>query len=215
MKHRVNPIVGFMLKFVVLYGSLMILWPVVYGPYCAFFRGVGDLAFRTFWSTDVIRFEGFPYEERKGENDTRVEVHRKRSPRAKGRNICARDVAYLSTAVFTTLVLASPISWRRRGRAFLVGACLLHVFIVLRLTILIAAMSSGNTPDPWLAHDSFWTRAVWAAIWRLSLGQPVGYIAAVLIWVLVSLRREDLELFISGKRAMPILALEGTRKQSL
>ena len=193
-------IVGFFLKFVVLYGVLMYLWPVVYGPYCAFFRGGGELAFRAFWSTDVIRFEGFPYEERKAENDTRVFVARRGSPQKKAMNICARDVAYLSTAVFTTLVLASPISWRRRGRAFLVGACLLHVFIVLRLTIVIAAISSYNTPDPWLMGDSFWTKAAHAAIPRLSLGQPVGYIAAILIWMLVSLRREDLAMFGPMKR---------------
>lgn len=195
-----RPIVGFFLKFVLVYGVLMALWPVVFDEYRAFFKTGGEFVFRVIWPRDTIRFEPLPEREKGTGNETKVWVVRRDGSGGKKMSICIRDIGYLSTVVFVALVFAAPVSWSRRGRAFLWGLLLLHVVIVLRITVLVSFFSSLIEPDSWLKGQTFWSRTAYAALWRLALGQPLAYISAVLVWILVTLRREDLAMVLS---AMP------------
>jgi hypothetical protein len=193
-----RPIFGFFLKFVLVYGVLMALWPVVFDGYRAFFKTGGEFVFRVIWPRDTVRFEPLPEREKLTGNETKVFVVRRDGSGGKKMSMCIRDIGYLSTVVFVALVFAAPVSWSRRGRAFLWGLLLLHVVIVLRVTVLVAFFSSLIEPDSWLKGQTFWSRTAYAALWRLALGQPLAYISAVLVWILVTLRREDLAMVLSA-----------------
>jgi hypothetical protein len=48
--------------------------------------------------------------------------------------------------------------------------------------------------------ETFWAKTLRGTVGRLSVGLAVSYIAPIVIWALVSLRREYLEMIIPGLR---------------
>ena len=117
-------------------------------------------------------------------------------------------MAYLSTAVLTGLILATPIPWSRRGPALFWGIILLHAFVALRLATLIIFGFALDTPGPLALPDAFWGRTLRAVIVTFSVGQGLSYIFPILIWMLVSLRREDLAMILPARRLSSLAGAE-------
>lgn len=198
-----KPIIGFFLRFVLLYGVLMGLWPVAYDAYGVFFKGGTELLYGSLGSSRAVQLRPLPPAERLDENDTQLIFKTGASRNWNSTKISVRDIGYLSTVVVVSLCLATPIPWRRRFRALLAGLVLLHAVIAMRLGILIAALFNWASPDPWFTPDTFWGKAVDAGIVRFALGQPIAYIVSILIWMLVSLRRDDLTMILSRRGGRP------------
>ena len=116
----------------------------------------------------------------------------------------------MSSATLAGLILATPIPWPRRGRAFFWGMILLHAFVALRLATLIIYGFTLDTPGPLALPDAFWGRTLRAVILTFSVGQGLSYIVPILIWMLVSLRREDLAMILPGRR---LSSLAGAEKE--
>ncbi len=198
-----KPIIGFFLRFVLLYGVLMGLWPVAYDAYGVYFKGCTELLYGSLGSSRKVELRPLPPAERLDENDTQLIFKTGASRNWNVTKISVRDVGYLSTVVVISLCIATPIPWRRRLRALLAGLVLLHAVIALRLGLLIAALFNWASPNPWFTPDTFWGKAVDAGVVRFALGQPIAYIVAILIWMLVALHRDDLTLILSGQRGRP------------
>lgn len=196
-------IIGFFIRFILLYGVLMGLWPVAYDTYGVFFKGGTELLYGSLGSSRAVQLRPLPPSERLDENDTQLVFKTGASRNWRSTKISVRDIGYLSTTVLVGLIVATPIPWRRRVRALLAGMVLLHGVIALRLGILIAALFDRTSPAPWITPDTFWGKAVDAGIVRFSLGQPIAYIVSILIWMLVSLHRDDLTMILSGRRNSP------------
>ncbi len=196
-------IIGFFIRFILLYGVLMGLWPVAYDSYGVFFKGGAELLYGSLGSSRAVQLRPLPPSERLDDNDTQLVFKTGASRNWRSTKISVRDIGYLSTTVLVGLVIATPIPWRRRVRALLAGLVLLHGVMALRLGILIAALFDRVSPAPWITPDSFWGKAVDAGIVRFSLGQPIAYIVSILIWILVSLHRDDLTMILSGRRNPP------------
>lgn len=195
---RPKVIVGILVRFVIVYGALMALWPVAADEYGAFFRAGGELIFGSFGSTRTVRFRTLT--EPDGTNDTSFRIINRTSGEWTKLNTSSRYMGYFSTGVLAGLVLATPIPWRRRARALLWGLLLLHGFISLRLGILIGYACTLETSGPLVLSQAFWARSLRAAVGFLTIGLAVSYIVPILIWALVSLRREDLAMIIPGQR---------------
>ena len=97
-------------------------------------------------------------------------------------------VSPLPSAILAVLVLATPLPWRRRGRALVWGLLLIQVFIVFRLTLLL--LDGGFAADK--AYALFTPGPF--ADWAISNGRTIfcnnptiSWLFPVFVWFLVLL----------------------------
>jgi hypothetical protein len=122
---------GFVLRALLFYGLLVLLWPVVrheygrvYGPAAERLAGVLELRqpiwLRPYGGPDprvnhfVLTREG-----RRGE--VRTYLHR------------SEHLSYMAGALLAALVLATPVAWSQRSRLLLAGFLLLGLYLTVRL----------------------------------------------------------------------------------
>ncbi len=191
-------IVGFFLRFLIVYAVLMALWPAVGDVYGSLFRTGGKSLFGPFPSSGQVRFEHLPDAE--GMNDTRIWVRRPGLRKWRRFRVSSRHMGYLSTALLTGLLVATPLPWRRRTRAIIWGLLVVHVFIALRQGIVVAYGLHLNTGVPQMLRDPYWSNPLRIGVEFLAGGPGSSCIAAILIWILVSLRREDLAMILPAHR---------------
>ena len=93
---------------------------------------------------------------------------------------------WLPVALLMALILATPISWRRRGVAILLGVLCMHVVILLALRFIIwnesMEISLVTLPPFWKTISNGFRDAL---ITQFNPAIPV------LIWILVTFRRGD------------------------
>jgi len=191
-------LIGFVCRFVLIYGLLIAPWPYVTEAYAQFFRAGGNFLFGSFGSNGLVLFEAHPRADRV--IDTSIELYNReqigQSP-AGGTFVIqaiasSRYMGYLNTAFVIALILATPIPWRRRGWALLWGVILIHGFIAFTLAILI--IYSYYQPSPVLPPieiSPFLQGYVSLIYHELNSSLNFCLIMAVFIWLLVSFRRED------------------------
>lgn len=195
---RTRPVLGSLLRFFLLYGLLMAPWPGVRDFYRDRFVGGSGFAFGLVVSRKTVAIG--PNDPHVGAQDTVVEVrHPKRGPLQL--KINSGEVAYLPTAILISLIVASPMSKRRRLGALVAGLVLVNVFILLRLAVMMQYVATlpmpGNPSDP----VSLWIKTVSAAAIFVGVGPGFSCIVAVMIWVIVLVRKEDLEMLLPAKAA--------------
>jgi hypothetical protein len=100
-------------------------------------------------------------------------------------------MAYLPTALLIALVLATGIGWRRRLWALAWGLLWVHVFIAFLMGVMIVVVIWANPELDLFQASQSWQKAVW--LLNECFGNRVGtpLIMAVLIWMVVTFRRED------------------------
>lgn len=198
MMLRNKAIAGFVLWFLLVYGLLMAPWPGLQNAYRAAYLDAGQFVFQTLTSPDTIRFKAPDVVE--GEVDTVVLVRYREAGVWITLGINSRQGAYLPTVVLASLILATPVPWSRRGVSLLLGLVLVHLFIVVRLTIVVLSayffMWGLNTG----ADASLWTKVFVAGVKFAATGQGLGYIVPTIIWVLVAIPREQLNRILSERR---------------
>jgi len=180
--------------------------------YAYLFRGAGNVLFTGFWfwPEGKVRFLNLyapdqaslinelipgelPEEYRplqpEGVKDTLMVLMNHRTPASIGQLRTSSRSAYWPTAMLIALVLATPLSWSRKGWALLWGLTLIHVFIALRLTL---TLLGGGFAVPEKAYALFHPAAFWQRV--LTGGQnvladnpTVSFVVPVFIWFLVAL----------------------------
>lgn len=180
-------IAGFGLRFALAYAALILAWPLlahVHRPaYCAlgntlFGGGEASARFRTIEGAGNLDIEvrltkrGPPLVSAVMKNDSRL-------------------VGYMPLVSLVALVLASPIPWRRRRKALLIGLALVTAFVALRMSIPIRR--DFSRPDALqVHHPGAFGRWLLDVSERALLDAPASFfVVPVLIWVLVAFRRED------------------------
>ena len=185
-----NPSVGgFLVRFLLVFGVLLVPWPGLGHAYAVLFRAGGDLVLGSFPSGVDVRFRPLPEGEAKWNTEL---VVRNRQTQAVGSvPMSSRSMGYVPTAVLVGLVLATPIPWPRRRRALFWGLILVHGFVVLRLGLVILdGLSRSDALAPFI-WGPFWGKVLSRAAPALGHTPAGSYIVPVLIWVFVSFRRRD------------------------
>ncbi len=114
-----------------------------------------------------------------------------------------RGIGWVPTAFFAALVLATPVPWRRRGRALAWGLGAMHAFVLLTLGVHILKYSGGGTGAVIDGLDETLVNQI-----------DAGFFAAALIWILVTLRLEDLKgLFEQRPDTKAAIADKGLKSQ--
>ncbi|MFA5239320.1 MAG: hypothetical protein WC476_06385 [Phycisphaerae bacterium] len=188
-------IIVFFCAFVLIYVPLMVPWPglALAAVYSKFYRTAAAFLFEPLAPEGAVRFQ--PLSD--VENDIRIIFYTRDQTGRPGKMLPvghidhnSRREGYIYVAFLTALILAGPISWRRKGWALLLGMILIHAFIIFKLAIWIA-YGLNKEPLSLLALTPFWKKALLLAIQVFAGNLTFGLVVSVFIWFLVSFRRQD------------------------
>lgn len=187
-----RPLFGALGRMVVLYVVLLALWPVVGGAYSAAFRAVGEAVFGSFGSDGVVKFRGADASVSGGVHENKMHLWNRRNPNAVfPMTNSTRYVGYLPTILVVVLIVATPVSWGRRGWALLGGMAIVHCFIAIRLGVVLLGAFCGDAPWRIWQPSAFWQSVLTTTGEGLSNSPPISFIVPVLIWLMVTVRRDD------------------------
>jgi len=196
---------GFLGRFALLYGLLIIPWPGFNAAYARFFRGLGDLTFAHESGKRLVRFEPVPAELHHVLGTrivlaNRDQIDRNGNGLVKYLELDTRGVGWVPTALLVALVLASPVSLRRRCWALLWGLGAVHGFVLLSVAVYIWN-NSAELHLLALGPIGNWIVAGLTETLTAQLG--ASFLVPVLIWALATLRWQDFGPGPAGRVAAP------------
>ncbi len=181
-------IAGFFVRLFLVYGLLVVPWPELKAGYASLYRAVATAVFGSLIPGGAVRFEPMldPY----SKYDTDLHFLNTRSGARQRAAISTRDPAYFQTIFLVSLVLATPLPWRRRWWALVSGLTLVHG--VIFCTVLVMLLYGFTRPQlALLAPGPPWGSLLSVAH-RLAAGDTVGLLCVpVFIWILVAFRGAD------------------------
>ncbi len=128
------------LRFVLVYTIFLLPWLGLSSGFATVYRDVGEWLFQSAGAPDyAVRFQA---DESSAGTDTRLilinvtldNLNQAIPPQKMG-GLSSRSGGYTQLTFFIALVLAAPITWRRRGLALLIGGSVLLIFIWLKLLL--------------------------------------------------------------------------------
>ena len=182
---------GFFLRLILIYGLLIVPWPGLNPGYLTFFRAGGNLLFGSFGPSATVRFvdESPPQDSW----STKLTFENRLNGRGGGIYYEARQ-GYLATALVSALILATPVSRRRKGWAILWGLLLANAFVALRIHLgLLDLFSRPGDPMAMFSFSPFWKDALQLSVLISTASPELTFVVPVFIWIVVTLRRGDLE----------------------
>jgi hypothetical protein len=194
MTLHAKSILGFVFRFAVIYGLLIVPWPGWNDLYGRYFESLGEMAFAREGGKGVVHFEPHPLQHGFTSLTSQMTVHNPDPDLPPGRikaemvGLDTRSIGWVPTALTLALILATPIPWTRRIRALLVGLILIHAFILFSLQACIwnkSADLSITTLTP------FWKYVVDGLDYTLMTQLGASFSVPVIIWILVTFRRQD------------------------
>ena len=133
-----GPAMGFLLRFVAIFGLLIVPWPGWNQAYSHYFQSLGQMVFNP--SGETRRMVVFaPASGKIPGMDTRLTLENAELADSTGKGLVeateldSRSIGWVPTALTAALVLATPIPWRRRLIALAGGLVLIHLFIFFTL----------------------------------------------------------------------------------
>ena len=175
-------IAAFAVKFLVIYGALAASWPLSGRAYAFFLRESGKVLFEAVGARNHahIRAPTTP----DGIHDIVLFVRDNAAGQAVEDIVSSWQIGFQPTSVFVGLVVATPVSMRRRIWALFAGLVMVHAFVLTRLG---TCMILG----PVVLPGTYWTNALLFSVSYFLYGYGVSCFAPVLIWLAVTVRRED------------------------
>jgi len=208
---RNRQIANFLYWFALVYVLLLLPWPGFREAYSAYFRRFGGMVFAGENVQSEVTFEpAGPNSLRP--KDTRVVIVNKAlmnydgSGPVRNLNFDAVAVGWRPLALLAALIIATPISWRRRIRALAFGTFGLHAFLLLFLGV---AIWNEATEVSLVTLTPFWKSV--ASGFKAIMTSQLNLCLPVLIWVLVTFRAADriVALSIESKDYKPEKCCDG------
>ncbi len=201
----------FLITATVIFVVLILPWPGLRSFYAAGYRSGVDLLFRDFGKGGLVAVlpgheSGIPPPDGDRHKDT-VMICLKQDVEVKEKVLAVFTdswlTAYLPTAKLIALVLATPIAWHRRWSALFFGLILLYGFVAARVGLLL--LYAYSTPSPYRLYEpaAFWMGVLSWLRENLALSTSALFLGPVLIWVLVTLRLDDVRKFHGGTPPAP------------
>ncbi len=189
---RLKAVARFLGCFVVYYGLLIAPWPGWNAVYGRGFRALNQAVFASNQHR-ILRFEATDRFRRP--IDTQITLANLDRTDAQGHapgrrlGLDSRGVGWVPTALLIALVLASPVGWRRRGGALLVGLALVQVFILFSVGCYIWSEAS----ELGLLALAPWEKSVADGLVETLVTQlGASFVVPALLWLLVTFRIEEL-----------------------
>ncbi len=163
------------LLFVLLFAALLVVETLIGTSYSRLFRAMGNAmvglgSHGTVW---------FAQPEVGGEHDTELVVVDPANRVQRRTQLSSHRHAYLPTAFFVALALATPVRWGMRLRCLAWGLLALHVYFALKFFIFPLAYGPGT--------DAPWTLAAGlrSVLWVLGATTVGWSLVPVFLWLLL------------------------------
>lgn len=198
---RRRPFAGFVIRLLLIYGMFCIPWPGVRQGYAAFYRSAANGLFGSFGAEGVVRFR--PAQSEQGRFDSEIQVSKPGCPNL---GVLQHDsilTGYLPMAETIALVLATPILWRRRWKALLYGVLLVNGFVALSVCITLLHLFSIEQPWALFKPGEFWSKVLARVSECVTVAPTCTFLVPVLIWILVTFRREDFSRLAASTEKKP------------
>ena len=193
-----NPAIGFLSRFVLIYGLLILPWPGWNDLYSHYFRTLGRMAFSREHDRRIILFEPYHAEHDFTPLDSEMIMGNRDTVDPSGQGLSStldldtRSIGWIPTALTLALILATPVPWRRRGWALVWGLLLIHGFILFSLQTWIWDASPGISLS---TLSLFWQGIADDLEYTFITQLGASFSVPVLIWILVTFRLEDARRF--------------------
>jgi len=188
-------VILFFVRLALFYAVFLIPWPGVRDAYASGFRVGANFLFRTFGERGRAYFDPLDLTGKGFDAyDTQI-VLRNLGTGARGTipGMNSRLMGYLPMAFAATLILATPVNWKRRVVGLCLGMALMSAFVAFDVWLHLMDVWTDATPLGIYAPPP-WGRSLFVAALNVVGRSPVtAYIAPVFVWLLVLIRREDVE----------------------
>lgn len=194
---RTRPILIFIIKAVIIYSILAVPFSFYDEMYGKFYRKCAASMFSTFHGKGLARFV-----EGDEKAVTRINVGNTEQIKPDGTlettfgYLNIRFLAYLPTILLIALILASPVNWKRKLLALVLGLLLLTIFIMFLQWLHLMFLSIRAT---WLNLIDFSEskKNAYNLAYKYLVEMPgFSRFLVVLIWLMVTFRKEDLKIII-------------------
>jgi len=190
-----KPILGAVARFVLIFALLILPWPGWNEIYSSYFRALGEMAFSRQDDQRVVQFQPHYLQHGFSSLDTRMILGNRALVDANGNGLVemvdldSRSQGWMPTALTMALILATPVPWRQRGWALLWGLLLVNAFILFSLQVWIW----DESPALSLIDLSPFSKTIIDDLQYTLITQlGAGFSVPILIWILVTIRRENL-----------------------
>jgi len=174
--------------FALAYGLLITPWHGWNERYADYYRNLGTWVFASWPGKQLVRFEKNAAPLRVNLN-TSITVGNRSLVDAQGRfsavvlQVDTRSLAWMPTALLAALILATPLPWRRKIRAMLVGLIAIHAYILLITGIWI----TNNADKVALITMNKWQKNSMEMLEYTFIEQlGLSFVIPVVIWAFVS-----------------------------
>jgi hypothetical protein len=191
-----RPITGFFVRLLLIYGFLIAPWPFTNCAYMACFRVAGNLLFNSVGPAGSVRFEGQSPPDDKWA--TRLTFRNRASGAEGSLERCNARHGYLMLSLTAALIAATPISWSRRWKSLLLGLFLANVILELTVWLTLLGVFSDGGPLAQFTPSPFGKSVLTLAVRILALSPEVPFVMPVFIWLLVTIRRCDLQQWLGA-----------------
>lgn len=180
---------------------LLLAWSVLARPYGDAFRALGEAVTWVAGHGEVAFVERLPGDPEPA--DTVIVVPAHGAAPAWTLRCDSRFTGYLPTIVFVALLLATPLPWRRRRWAGLLGLVAVQGYVATRLALgLLVGLSRNAALAPEDALPGFLTRPGWLRSIQVASSivdrEPTFYVGLpVLVWIVLVFRASDRERWIA------------------
>jgi hypothetical protein len=187
-------ILGFLIRFVVVFGLLILPWPGWNEFYGQGFRAIGNAVFARQDENCILYFEAHRQTRGFSAVDTRITIGNRHLMDSNGKGpvtlleLNTRFVGWLPTALTIALIVATPVPWRRRWWALFWGVLLIHAFILFSVAVYIW---NESTTVSLVTLSPLWKEIADALEYTLVVQMGASFSIPVLIWIAVLFRRQD------------------------
>jgi len=194
----VTRVAGFTLRFVLVLTLLMLAWTCLKQPYAALYRGMGNLLFVRFGPEGRVLMR--PSSTLGADHDTEIVLTNLRTGSEYSFAGSSRLQGFNPTTFLVSLIAATPVPLRRRGRALPWGLLWINGYIVAKLSVFLLFAFSGENALAQFTPGWVGRKALDFAYWVFVVSFAAWLIVPLPIWVLVTFRRGDWETILSTTR---------------
>jgi len=203
---RARRVLCFLGVFAVVYGVLMALWPAWGEVYSEFYTRGAAVVFESFGTRAAVRL----HRSSDAGHEVKITFYDRKRVDGSGRPIpllrVAHDIrygGYIYLAFLVALIVATPVPRGRKVWALLCGMVLMHVFMLVRLGILILYLLASERVSL-LSPNWFWRQVLVLSTQVFTVNVLPGFVVAIGIWALVTLRAGSGLGGMRGPRDLPI-----------
>ena len=192
--------------FSIVYAVLIIPQMNIGEVYSRFIRTQGEMLFGDFGNKGRVEFEANPKEENKWEYRNRMLLTNRQKYEHAQKSGAGYQMAkvylswyfdYLPSALLFSLIIATPIAFRRKILALIVGLTLLHLYIAFMLLVtLLFKFHSYPTLDV-VSLNSFWNSIVEFIYPVVAVNPGTSVFVVITIWIMVCFRTQDLSQLVN------------------